>query len=77
MQSKQQELQPNLHQAFNFAQTQVKQLIAAHPDTFPMYTREGNWAFRGETWTNWCEGFLGGLMWIFHTRTRAVRSTSS
>ena len=34
-----------------------------------MYTEQGKWKHSGETWTNWCEGFLGGMMWIFHRRT--------
>jgi len=55
--------------ALKFAQEQVKHLIDAHPDYFPMYTEGGKWVHGGESWTNWCEGFLGGMMWIFHTRT--------
>lgn len=61
--------QAKLINAFNFAQGQVQQLVKAQPDYFPMYTRDGKWAHTGETWTNWCEGFLGGMMWIFHRRT--------
>lgn len=61
-------LQPKLNHAFNFAQDQVRQLIHRHPDYFPMYTKGGKWEHTGEAWTNWCEGFLGGMMWIFHTR---------
>ncbi len=34
-----------------------------------MYTQNGKWKHDGEAWTNWCEGFLGGMMWIFHART--------
>jgi unsaturated chondroitin disaccharide hydrolase len=55
--------------AFTFAQGQVHQLVKAHPDYFPMYSVEGRWKHSGETWTNWCGGFLGGLMWIFYRRT--------
>ncbi len=63
------ELHHKLINAFSFAQDQVRQLIEADPDYFPMYTAGGKWAHTGETWTNWCEGFLGGMMWIFHART--------
>jgi unsaturated chondroitin disaccharide hydrolase len=49
-----------LENAFEFAQQQVRQLIAAHPDLYPMYTQGGKWKVDGETWTNWCEGFLPG-----------------
>jgi unsaturated chondroitin disaccharide hydrolase len=63
------ELRPRLEQAFDFAQLQVRNLVNAHPDYFPMYTENGKWKHSGEAWTNWCEGFLGGMMWVFHART--------
>jgi len=62
-------LRPKLERAFDFAQFQVSNLIENHPDYFPMYTQNGKWKHGGESWTNWCEGFLGGMMWIFHART--------
>ena len=55
--------------ALDFAQHQVRRLITAHPDAFPLYTTSGKWELAGESWTNWCEGFLGGLIWIFAQRT--------
>jgi len=58
-----------LHAAFDFAQNQVRQLIETHPDYFPIYTVDGKWRHGGEAWTNWCEGFLPGTMWIFHEET--------
>ena len=61
-------LRPKLEQAFSFAQVQVRNMIQNHPDEFPIYTQNGKWNYDGETWTNWCEGFLGGMMWIFHKR---------
>ena len=36
---------------------------------FPLYTEDGKWQHGREAWTNWCEGFLGGMMWIFAART--------
>jgi unsaturated chondroitin disaccharide hydrolase len=69
MQSKPAAIHPKLISALNFAQDQVKHLTDAHPDDFPIYTKGGKWVHGGESWTNWCEGFLGGMMWIFHTRT--------
>ena len=62
-------LHPKLKLAFDFAQNQVRNLIENHPDYFPMYTQNGKWKHSGDAWTNWCEGFLGGMMWIFHART--------
>ncbi len=55
--------------ALGFAQRQVRRLIEKYPDYFPMYTVGGRWAHSGEKWTNWCEGFLPGMMWIFHEET--------
>jgi len=60
------ELRPKFEAALAFAQDQVKNLIAKHPDYFPLYTQQGKWEHTGEAWTNWCEGFLGGMMWLFH-----------
>ncbi len=54
--------------AFAFAQKQVKRLTDNHPEIFPLYTVNGRWIHEGELWTNWCEGFLGGMMWIFTAR---------
>ena len=55
--------------ALDFAQRQVRALITNHPDYFPLYTEGGKWRHGKEAWTNWCEGFLGGMMWIFARRT--------
>ncbi len=53
-------------ESFNFAQSQVKKLIATDPDFYPMYTEGGKWKHEGPTWTRWCDGFLPGMMWIFY-----------
>ena len=63
-------LRPKLERAFDFAQLQVRNLIEHHPDEFPMYTQNGKWKHSGESWTNWCEGFPGGMMWLFYARTK-------
>jgi len=49
---------------FPFAAQQLRLLITTHPDRFPMYTLNGRWSLEGEAWTNWCEGFLGGQLWL-------------
>jgi unsaturated chondroitin disaccharide hydrolase len=62
-------LRPRMINAFDFAQEQVEKLITQHPDYFPVYTQNGKWVHSGEAWTNWCEGFLGGMMWMFYKRS--------
>lgn len=42
----------------------LKTLTTNHPDYFPLFTEGGKWKHGKEPWTNWCEGFLGGQMWI-------------
>lgn len=56
--------------ALDFAGEQLRNLVTAHPDYFPMYTAGGRWKHGGEAWTNWCEGFLGGQLWLLYTHTR-------
>lgn len=55
--------------AWTVAREKVSSLVTQHPDSFPLYTEGGRWAFDGEPWTNWCEGFLGGQLWILANRT--------
>lgn len=57
-------------QALEFAETQVAALAEQHPDFFPIYTVDGRWHHAGELWTDWTGGFLAGMMWQFHLRTR-------
>jgi unsaturated chondroitin disaccharide hydrolase len=63
-------LETRAAQALEFARTQVRTLITTYPDFFPLYTEEGKWQHGREAWTNWCEGFLGGMMWIFARQTK-------
>lgn len=46
------------------ARRKLHALVTEHPDQFPLYTTDGRWDFEGEAWTNWCEGFLGGQLWL-------------
>lgn len=55
--------------AFDFAARQLDRLVQNHPDHFPMYTVNGKWMHSGESWTNWCEGFLGGQLWLLYRHT--------
>lgn len=54
-----------LQDAFRFAQHQVRELITHNPDFNPMYTKNGRWKHDGPAWTDWCDGFLPGMMFIF------------
>jgi unsaturated chondroitin disaccharide hydrolase len=62
-------LRPRLEQVYSFAAVQLRCLIEEHPDAFPMFTQGGKWKLDGETWTNWCEGFLGGQLWLLYSHT--------
>ncbi|MGB9611785.1 MAG: glycoside hydrolase family 88 protein [Bryobacteraceae bacterium] len=55
-------------QTLDFAEKQVARLIDRHPGFYPVYTKNGRWKHDGPAWTHWCDGFLPGLMWIFHRR---------
>lgn len=50
--------------ALEFAGKQLRHLVETYPAYFPIYTVNGKWKHGGETWTNWCEGFLGGQLWL-------------
>src|SRR4051794_36970352 len=52
--------------ALDVAAGKVERLATNHPDYFPLYTDQGRWKHGKEAWTNWCEGFLGGQMWLFY-----------
>jgi unsaturated chondroitin disaccharide hydrolase len=54
--------------ALGFARRQLRALIDRDPDFYPMYTVQGRWRHAGEAWTNWCEGFLPGMLWIIAAR---------
>jgi unsaturated chondroitin disaccharide hydrolase len=59
----------NLYEhALGFARRQLRALIDRDPDFYPMYTSNGRWRHSGEAWTNWCEGFLPGMLWIIAAR---------
>ena len=62
-------LEADVDRVFAFAQIQLRRLITAHPGSFPLFTTAGRWQHQGERWTNWCEGFLGGQLWILASRT--------
>ena len=55
--------------AFSFAQEQVSALVKRDPNFYPLYTDHGKWRHTKPAWTRWCDGFLPGMMWIFHQET--------
>lgn len=58
-----------LNKTLQFAASQVRGIVETYPGFFPMYTAKGKWKHAGESWTNWCEGFLPGMMWHIYDRT--------
>ena len=47
------------------AAQKVEKLVTEHPDHLPLFTKHGKWLHDEDPWTNWCEGFPPGMMWIF------------
>src|SRR6202022_4069808 len=62
------DLRRRAEMALDFAGHQIRQLITRYPDYFPLFTTGGKWHHDREAWTNWCEGFLGGMLWILARR---------
>jgi len=62
-------LAPAAERAWQTAASKVRGLVERHPDRFPLYTADGQWVVDGEAWTNWCEGFLTGELWMLAERT--------
>src|SRR3954454_6749313 len=65
-------LEERARQTLEFASGQVRALATNLPDYFPLFTEGGKWKHGKPSWTNWCEGFLGGMMWIFATRLKSA-----
>ncbi len=65
-----QNLPDKCQRALQFAERQLRNLIETYPDYFPMYTVNGKWKHAGAAWTNWCEGFLGGQLWLIYEHNR-------
>jgi unsaturated chondroitin disaccharide hydrolase len=63
------QLLQQVEHAFSFAQKQVRALVERDPDFYPLYTDAGKWRHSKPAWTRWCDGFLPGMMWIFHEET--------
>jgi unsaturated chondroitin disaccharide hydrolase len=57
-----------------FAKQQVHGLIEREPDYYPIHTDDGKWRHDRPVWTHWCDGFLPGIMWIFHRQNGNANS---
>lgn len=57
-------------EAMNFGAAQLQALVTSHPDYFPTYTQGGKWLHPGAQWVNWCEGFLGGQLWLAYLHSQ-------
>ncbi|WP_250445148.1 glycoside hydrolase family 88 protein, partial [Actinotalea sp. C106] len=66
------ELDAVADRAWTTASAKLESLTEGHPDAFPLYTSDGRWVVDGEAWTNWCEGFLGGQLWMLSDRARTA-----
>ncbi len=53
------------------AAAKVERLVTTHPDHLPLYTSNGKWKHNDDAWTNWCEGFPAGMMWIFERQVNS------
>jgi len=65
-----QSLLKTVEHAFAFAQQQVRALTQRDPGFYPLYTDRGRWRHDKPAWTHWCDGFLPGMIWIFHEETQ-------
>jgi unsaturated chondroitin disaccharide hydrolase len=63
-----------LEETLKFGERQVGRLVDQHPGFYPVYTVDGKWKHDGPAWTHWCDGFLPGMMWIFHRRAMEAGS---
>jgi unsaturated chondroitin disaccharide hydrolase len=62
-------LEPQLRRALDLAADRARFVIDRHPGYHPMYTVGGRWRLEAERWTNWCEGFFPGILWLLHKQT--------
>jgi len=64
---------PQFTAALDFAANQAERILHNYSGCHPMYTVGGRWNREGERWTNWCEGFFPGVLWLLHKHTRDER----
>jgi unsaturated chondroitin disaccharide hydrolase len=65
---------PPLYQrAIQVASQKLTHLVNTYPDLTPSFTENGKWRVQQAGWTNWCEGFLGGALWLMFLLNREDR----
>ncbi|MCX8062232.1 MAG: glycoside hydrolase family 88 protein, partial [Anaerolineales bacterium] len=64
---------PDLQRAVQVASQKLSHLITTYPDLTPSFTQNGKWRLQEAGWTNWCEGFLGGTLWLVYLLTGDTR----
>ena len=60
------EIAENCQRVMATAEVKLRRLVTAHPDYLPQYTQNGKWKHDGAPWTNWCQGFLPGQLWLLY-----------
>ncbi len=60
---------PDYQRAVNIASRKLLHLVSTYPDLTPSFTERGKWRLQEAGWTNWCEGFLGGALWLAYLLT--------
>lgn len=63
------DVRDSARRALGVAEKKLYHLITQHPGLFPLYTKDGRWEHDMPAWTNWCEGFLGGQLWVLAEQT--------
>src|SRR5947209_3981920 len=66
-------LNSRLQNGLDFAARQAERILQKYPGYYPSYTVGGLWNREGERWTNWCEGFFPGILWLLHKHTGEAR----
>ena len=61
-----QALRPTFQKALDLAADRSRRVLLRYPGYTPMYTVAGRWNREGERWTQWCEGFFPGILWLLY-----------
>ncbi|MFN3309916.1 MAG: glycoside hydrolase family 88 protein [Anaerolineales bacterium] len=59
----------DFQRAVQVASQKLIHLVTTYPNLMPSFTENGKWRLQEAGWTNWCEGFLGGALWLIYLLT--------